>query len=191
MYHDAECTVSSDEDVERRWREAEASADRAQARQQEAPIGENAELDEVVHAGNDALRRIRRANDIIADEELSRQIDSIENSCRQILSVLEQRPQLLSQLRTFLRYYLPTTLKLLDSYALLEEQGIEGDNITASKQQISQIMDTLIKGFEKQLDQLFSTQAIDINSDIEVLENMMAADGLKESDFKLKSQGGH
>ena len=59
---------------------------------------------------------------------------------------------------------------------LLEEQGIEGDNITASKQQISQIMDTLIKGFEKQLDQLFSTQAIDINSDIEVLENMMAAD---------------
>ena len=74
---------------------------------------------------------------------------------------------------------------------LLEEQGIEGDNITASKQQISQIMDTLIKGFEKQLDQLFSTQAIDINSDIEVLENMMAADGLKESDFKLKSQGGH
>ena len=52
-------------------------------------------------------------------------------------------------------------------------------------------MDTLIKGFEKQLDQLFSTQAIDINSDIEVLENMMAAYGLKESDFKLKSQGGH
>ena len=104
---------------------------------------------------------------------------------------MEQHPEKQQQAATFLNYYLPTTLKLLDSYALLEAQGIEGDNITASKQQISQIMDTLIKGFEKQLDQLFSTQAIDINSDIEVLENMMAADGLKESDFKLKSQGGH
>ena len=63
--------------------------------------------------------------------------------------------------------------------------------IKAAKSRIEGMMDKVVEGFEKQLDQLFSTQAIDINSDIEVLENMMAADGLKESDFKLKSQGGH
>ena len=74
---------------------------------------------------------------------------------------------------------------------LLEAQGIEGENITASKKQIESIMDTLIQGFEKQLDMLFSAQAMDINSDIDVLENMMAADGLKESDFTMKRSGGH
>ena len=80
IYRDEECNVSSDEDVERRWREAEASADRAKTQQtsrQETPISENAELDEVVRAGNDALRRIRHANDIIADLELSRQINAM------------------------------------------------------------------------------------------------------------------
>ena len=137
------------------------------------------------------LSEIRNLNDRIADAEISAKIDRIEGITSHIFEIVRKRPEKLSEIRKFMNYYLPTTLKLLDSYALLEEQGIEGDNITASKRQISQILDTLIRGFEKQLDQLFSTQAIDINSDIEVLENMMAADGLKESDFKLKSRGGH
>ena len=137
------------------------------------------------------LSEIRNLNDRIADEEISAKIDRIEGITSNIFELVRKRPEKLGDIRKFMNYYLPTTLKLLDSYALLEEQGIEGDNITASKQQISRIMDTLIKSFEKQLDQLFSAQAMDINSDIEVLENMMAADGLKESDFKLKSQGGH
>ena len=77
---------------------------------------------------------------------------------------------------------------LLGEIDMLEEQGIEGENITASKQQISQIMDTLIQSFKKQLDLLFSSQAMDISSDIEVMDNMLAADGLKESDFTLRRQ---
>ena len=105
--------------------------------------------------------------------------------------MVRSRPDKEGQIRKFMNYYLPTTLKLLDSYALLEAQGIEGDNISASKKQIEDIMDTLIKGFEKQLDQLFSAQAMDINSDIEVLESMMAVDGLKENEFRLKRTGGH
>ena len=108
-----------------------------------------------------------------------------------IFGIVRKKPERIGEIRKFMNYYLPTTLKLLDSYAMLEEQGIEGDNITASKKQISQIMDTLIKSFEKQLDQLFSSQALDISSDIEVMENMLAADGLKDSDFKLKRMGGH
>lgn len=137
------------------------------------------------------LSEIRSLNDRIADPEISAKIDRIEGITSHIFEIVRKKPEKLGEIRKFMNYYLPTTLKLLDSYALLEEQGIEGDNITASKKQISQIMDTLIAGFERQLDQLFSAQAIDINSDIEVLENMMAADGLKESDFKLKSQGMH
>ena len=89
-----------------------------------------------------------------------------------------------------MNYYLPTTLKLLDSYALLEAQGIEGDNITASKKEIERTMDTLIAGFEKQLDRLFSSQAMDITADVEVLEGMMAQDGLGDNKYTMKT-GGH
>ncbi len=137
------------------------------------------------------LSQIRELNDRIADKDISAKIDQIEAITARIFGIVRKKPERISEIRKFMNYYLPTTLKLLDSYAMLEEQGIEGDNITASKAQISQIMDTLIKSFEKQLDQLFSSQALDISSDIEVMENMLSADGLKESDFKLKRQGGH
>jgi flagellar biosynthesis GTPase FlhF len=137
------------------------------------------------------LSQIRELNNRIADKEISAKIDQIETITAKIFGIVRKKPERIGEIRKFMNYYLPTTLKLLDSYAMLEEQGIEGDNITASKKQISQIMDTLIKSFEKQLDQLFSTQAMDISSDIEVMENMLAADGLKDSDFKLQRRGGH
>ena len=132
------------------------------------------------------IKAIREVNDRIADQVISDKIDRIETLTARIFEMIKSRPEKEGQIRKFMNYYLPTTIKLLDSYALLEAQGIEGDNITASKHQIEGIMDTLIQGFEKQLDMLFSAQAMDINSDIEVLENMMAADGLKENEFQLK-----
>ncbi len=137
------------------------------------------------------LSQIRELNDRISDKQISAKIDQIEAITARIFGIVRKKPERIGEIRKFMNYYLPTTLKLLDSYAMLEEQGIEGENITASKEQISQIMDTLIKSFEKQLDQLFSSQAMDISSDIEVMENMLAADGLKDSDFKLRRQGGH
>lgn len=137
------------------------------------------------------ITAIREVNDRIDDQVISDKIDRIEMLTVRIFEMVKKRPEKQGQIRKFMNYYLPTTLKLLDSYALLEAQGIEGENITASKRQIEAIMDTLIQGFEKQLDMLFSAQAMDINSDIEVLENMMAVDGLKENDFKLKTQKTH
>jgi len=75
-------------------------------------------------------------------------------------------------------YYLPTTLKLVRSYATLEKQGIKGENIVGTKQSIGNILDTLLTGYEQQLDKLFKSDAIDIAADINVLENLMQQDGL-------------
>ncbi|MFQ9447312.1 MAG: 5-bromo-4-chloroindolyl phosphate hydrolysis family protein [Christensenellales bacterium] len=126
-YADADCTVTDDAEIEDAWQKTESSASRAR---REAQPAENTQTDsaddevsEVIREGRAAMRRIRHANDLIPDPELSAQIDSIENSCGQILSILEQRPQLLSQLRTFLRYYLPTTLRLLEARAKLEKSA--------------------------------------------------------------------
>ena len=124
-YADADCTVTDDAEIEDAWQKTESSASRARC---EAQPAENTQTDsaddevsEVIREGRAAMRRIRHANDLIPDPELSAQIDSIENSCGQILSILEQRPQLLSQLRTFLRDHLPTTLRLLEARAKLEK----------------------------------------------------------------------
>lgn len=79
-------------------------------------------------------------------------------------------------------YYLPTTLKILRAYAQLEDQEVAGENITAAMERIEGMMDKVVEGFEKQLDQLFQGDALDITSDVEVLERMLSKDGLSSKD---------
>ena len=127
---------------------------------------------------DDILRQIRQVNDDISDEVMSAKIDRIEEITGKILAYQKSHPEKAGQLRSFLNYYLPTTLKILRAYAQLDAQGIEGENISAAKARIEGMMDQVVAGFEKQLDKLFQDDAMDINSDVQVLENMLKKDGL-------------
>ena len=124
------------------------------------------------------ILELRDLNDTIIDISISDKIDRIEETTAKIFRIVEDNPAKLPQIRRFMNYYLPTTLKLLRSYATLEKQGIKGENITAAKENIGRVLDTLSTGFEQQLDQLFESDAIDIAADINVLENLMQQDGL-------------
>ena len=133
-----------------------------------------------------ALRAIRSANDRIADPVLSEKIDHLETVAGKIFREVEEHPEKQQQAATFLNYYLPTTLKLLDSYAKFEEAGIEGENLSRAQERIEETMDALIKGFDKQLDDLYRNEAMDIDSDIRVMENMLRRDTASvEDDFGL------
>ena len=129
---------------------------------------------------DDILREIRKVNDDIPDEVMSAKIDRIEEITAKILAYQKSHPERSSQLRSFLNYYLPTTLKILRAYAQLDAQGIEGENISAAKARIEGMMDQVVAGFEKQLDKLFQDDAMDISSDVQVLENMLKKDGLSD-----------
>lgn len=124
------------------------------------------------------LRRIRELNDEIADEEVSQRIDRIGELTASIFFVVREKPEHRDEVRKFMNYYLPTTLKLLKSYSLMEKQSYQGENIVASRRKIENILDTLIAAFEQQQDRLFKTEAMNVEADIEVLETMMAKDGL-------------
>ena len=128
------------------------------------------------------LREIRQVNNAIPGEEMSGKIDHIEEITRKILVYQKQHPERAGQLRSFLNYYLPTTLKILRAYAQLDAQGIEGENITASKARIEGMMDQVVAGFEKQLDKLFRDDAMDIATDVKVLEDMLKKDGLSDDE---------
>ncbi len=180
-YEDEECIVTSDEEIAREWAQTEASAARAREAQAAQPIGENATADEVIRSGYDAMRRIRQANDTIADEALSRQIDSIELSCGQILSLLQERQNLLPQLRTFLRYYLPTTLRLLDARAKLENTA-STPKAREVRARISEALGVIDKAFIKQVEALDAYRFIDLESEMDVLRDMLKADGLLSED---------
>ena len=122
------------------------------------------------------LGAIRRANDRIDDPALSAKIDRLEAITVQIFKVIREEPEKKSKAGTFLNYYLPTTQKLLDSYADFEEAGVSGENLGQAKARIEETMDNIIVGFEHQLDELYRDAAMDIDSDIRVMETMLKRD---------------
>ena len=132
------------------------------------------------------LDELRRVNDEIPDEEMTDKISRLEAVSTKIFEQAKADPEKLPQMRKFMDYYLPTSLKLLNTYAELDKQGIEGENISESKHRIEQTMDTLVKAFENQLDRLFASDALDVSTDIDVMQNMLRADGLTDdAPFKL------
>ena len=137
------------------------------------------------------LAELREVNSSIKDEAISDKVSRLEDLTGKIFKIVNENPEKKPQLKRFMSYYLPTTLKLVRSYATLEKQGVKGENIMSTKRSISDILDTLTTGFEQQLDQLFRSDAIDIAADINVLENLMKQDGLKadKSDFQVMSSG--
>ena len=140
-----------------------------------APQSGNAEVDALIAEARIQLDAIAAANDAIEEAALSSQIADIENTCRAILVRLEEQPNMLSSLRTFLRYYLPATLKLLEARAKLE--GEVGQNAQIA-QKIREAMGQVQTAFHKQLDALNEFRFITLESEMDVLADMLAGDGL-------------
>ncbi len=136
--------------------------------------------DALLKAGDQALQDIRATAAKIENPQIRAKADRLGGTCQRIFDYVRQNPSSADDLRKFMNYYLPTLQKLLTTYELMEEQGVEGENITASKARIAQMLDTMDQAFEKQLDALFGETALDIDTDITVMEGMMAQEGLTD-----------
>lgn len=162
------------------------SADAYQRFLQERTKKENLTPKEATEGYSGALRAIREANDRIPDPVFSEKLDRMELVAGKIFKEVEAHPEKLKQASTFFDYYLPTTLKLLGTYSEFEEAGIEGENLNQAKARIESIMDNLLENFEKQLDELYRSEAMDVDADIRVMENMLNRDlSSVERDFGL------
>lgn len=143
-------------------------------------------IQEVLDKGNSYVKEIRRCNDEIPGEEISAKIDRMEAIVRKIFERAEAHPEVIPDMKKLMDYYLPMTVKLLNAYADMDRQPVQGETIRKSKQEIDATLDTLNAAFEKLLDELFQDAAIDVSSDISVLNTLLAQEGLTGSDFDLK-----
>ena len=146
-------------------------------KEEEKPTG-NAELDKMISDGQKAISEMKRLDDAIADEKISQDIRRLEDVCGKIFDHVKAEPSKLPRIRQFMDYYLPTTLKLLNAYDRMDSTGVSGENITGTKEKVENVLGTIVAAFEKQLDSLFGAEAMDISTDISVLETMLAREGL-------------
>lgn len=178
-------TPEASESHERELAEAHR-AERQQALVQSAGSKETsltAEQQQLLDRGKAFIALIREGNEAIPDEEISRTLDRIEHVVTAILDAAAENPELIDDLDRLLDYYLPTTVKLLETYRELDSQPIQSDNIVDSKREIEKALDSLSVAFEKLLDSLFRDVATDVSSDITVLRTVLAQEGLTESPF--------
>jgi len=139
---------------------------------------------EVIAEGQDIIRKINEANLAIAGEVISHKLDRLEIVITKIFEFIEENPDGLPEIRKFMGYYLPTTLKLVSVYRDLDSEPIQGTNILATKKEIEDTLDTISHAFENLLDSFYEDTAMDVSTDISVLNTMLAQEGLTKRDFK-------
>lgn len=143
----------------------------------------NAEIDNLLGEGRTAVGEMNRLKGSIRNADVGKKIGELTEVTEKIFKALQDDPADLRQVKRFAEYYLPTTIKLLNTYDRMGSIGETGDNIAGTMQRITAILDTTLDGYRKQLDALFANQALDIETDIVVLENMMKREGLTGKDF--------
>lgn len=183
--HEQTSLITSDETYKHyeQSRLALAERKRLEAEQKNQPQPKPSPVQEVLDKGNAFIAQIRACNDDIPGEEISGKIDRMELIVRRIFDRASAHPEIVPDLKKLMDYYLPMTVKLLRAYADMDAQPVQGETILASKREIEDTLDTLNLAFEKLLDSVFKDTALDVSSDITVLNTLLAQEGLTEDEI--------
>ena len=147
------------------------------------------EIDPIVEEGNRALSEMGRLYMSIKDTEVRKKINELMRITDKITQDAIADPSDIPQIKKFMNYYLPTTIKLLNAYDRMSAQGIGGENLDKSMKSINEMLDAAIEAFKKRLDSLFEDQALDIETDIKVMNTMLAREGLSgNKDFEITTE---
>ena len=138
----------------------------------------NDEIDALLAEGEQAVAEMRRLHEAIPDEPVRRKLEDIIFVTDKIFKNLHEDPDDYKQIRRFANYFLPTTIKLLHTYDRFGRSGAQGENTTGTQERIDAALDTILDSYNKFFDSLFMNQALDIETDIRVLETMLKSEGL-------------
>ncbi|MCB6568354.1 5-bromo-4-chloroindolyl phosphate hydrolysis family protein [Eubacterium limosum] len=166
---------------EREERRLKEEVERQQRMEAQNPILKETRL--LIEEGKESIEQIREANEAISGEVISQKLDRLEIILCKIFEYVENHTDELPETRKFMGYYLPTTLKLVNAYREMDAEPIQGENIRNAKHEIEATLDTINYAFENLLDSFYQDKAMDISTDITVLETMLAQEGLTEKDF--------
>ncbi|MCR5521747.1 MAG: 5-bromo-4-chloroindolyl phosphate hydrolysis family protein [Lachnospiraceae bacterium] len=180
-------TTGEVETTEEKQEEEQRQTGEEKPAEHKRPRTGDATIDKMLDDEEMAVAEMKRLNEAILDEKLSNQIDHLEDVTSKIVTYVVEHPSKKTQVRRFFNYYLPTTLKLLNAYDRMDEAGISGINIDGTKGKVEEMMDKALDAFDRQLDALYTDEAMDISSDISVMESLLAQEGLAGDDEIVKN----
>ena len=156
--------------------------------QEIVPQTGNEKADQMIIAGQDLMREIRKENALITDVDLTDKINQLDNTLHKIFLAVADEPEKAAKIRRSVDYYLPTTLKMLTGYRQMDQRNVRSADAEKLREQIQQGMDMVNSAFQKQLETLYEADILDISTDIEVLDTLLKSEGLIDSGFKAAAQ---
>ena len=136
------------------------------------------EVMQLVTEGNRYVKEIRKLNDEILGEDISNQLDKIEEIIASIFEIIKRKPEKRTELRKLMQYYLPMTVKVVTSYRDFENEKIPSRQLEESKKEIRETLKKVIIAFETLREKIFQEEVLDVSTDLDVLEAMMSQEGL-------------
>ena len=161
-------------------RQQYAQAMEAKRIREENASFEQREVFRIKKEGQEYLKRLADYKVHIQAEQMRQKIEQMEVLAARIFVCASEHPESISQTDKLFKYYFPSVMKLLKVYQDVEGQPIQGENIKKTKKEIENSLDTMNQALEKLFDEMFQNVAMDISSDIQVLEVMLKQDGLTE-----------
>ena len=169
---------------EERTRQLAAEAEaRKRAQENAIPLTGDKIADQVITTGQDMLATIRKENAAIPDQELTEQMNNLSIKCEQIFRTVSESPSKAPQVRKFMNYYLPTTLKMLANYRTMQQRGVSYGEMKQARDTTVHGMNLILTACQKQIDNLHRDNMLDISTDIDVLEQMLKRDGFTENEI--------
>ena len=177
--------------LQREWEKKQLQQEAGQtAVFQDSPEEEIPEEIRIEHEGREHMDRLRQLNLEIAGETISNKLYQLDYLLQRIFAVLKEHPEKCPQMRKFMDYYLPTTVKLVESYADFDKAGIRGENIMSAKTEIEKTLDTINQAFAKLLDDMYQTAAFEAAADAKALKTILMQDGYMKSEFSERKEKG-
>ena len=139
--------------------------------------------DQVITTGQDMIATIKKENAAIPDQELTEQMNNLSIKCEQIFRTVSESPSKAPQVRKFMNYYLPTTLKMLANYRTMQQRGVSYGAMKEARETTVHGMNLILTACQKQIDNLHRDNMLDISTDIDVLEQMLKRDGFTENEI--------
>ena len=134
--------------------------------------------DQIIEEGQKIVSSIHNLTIEIDDAKISTDVYQIEIITYKILNYLSSHMDKSSEVSSLINYYLPTTNTLLEKYKNISLVGIEGKNISATKNKIISILDVLVTTFKRKLDNLYENELVDMSIEASVLESMLTREGI-------------
>jgi 5-bromo-4-chloroindolyl phosphate hydrolysis protein len=134
-------------------------------------IKNNKEILALLEEGEKDLSSIKRIMDTSTDPRIKAQARNVYREGGKIIEYIKRNPAKAIMARRFFNYYLDKADEILKKYHDLLSAGIETERLRSLKEKTLSALDAISRGMVLQFSRLISSEVIDIEADIKLLES--------------------